>query len=261
MYPRYIIAMKTVKMVLLFLVLTSSCISQPESTVAEDPSHQLWDELLAEHVTDEGLADYKGFIQDKQRLNEYLELLSQNAPNPELWSRSEQLAYWINAYNAFTVKLIIDNYPVESIKDLHPVNLPFVSSVWHKKFFRIGGEKMSLDHIEHSVLRKEFNEPRIHFAINCASMSCPVLLDEAYIPEKIEEQLQRQAVSFINDPERNQIDKNEVKLSKIFSWFKGDFTKETSLIDFINQYSKIVVGRGVDIGYLDYDWKLNEGEN
>ena len=253
--------MKIAKIILLFLVFSTSCISQPESTVDRAPKHDIWDALLAENVTEDGLTNYKGFVENKDKLDEYLARLSNNAPNPEAWSIEEQLAYWINAYNAFTVKLIVDNYPVESIKDLHPVNIPFISSVWHKKFFKIAGEKMNLDHIEHGILRKEFNEPRIHFAINCASISCPVLLNEAYVPEKIEEQLQRQAVNFINDPERNQIGSNEVKLSKIFSWFKGDFTKEKILIDYINQYSKTVVGRGVDIGYLDYDWKLNEGEN
>ena len=254
------IIMRLVNLILSLLILNNSCKSQPEKVSDSPPSHQIWTELLRQYVTPDGLVKYSEMVSDKDRLNQYLKVLSANAPNPETWTKEEQLAYWINAYNAFTVKLILDNYPLESIKDLHPVNIPFVSSVWQKKFFEIGDKKMNLDYIEHSVLRKRFNEPRIHFAINCASLSCPELLNEAYLPEKIEEQLQKQTVKFINDVKRNKITASEIKLSKIFSWFKKDFTKEKKLTDFINQYSKIEVGRGVDIGYLDYTWDLNEGK-
>ena len=254
------IIMRLVNLILSLLILNNSCKSQPEKVSDSPPSHQIWTELLRQYVTPDGLVKYSEMVSDKDRLNQYLKVLSANAPNPETWTKEEQLAYWINAYNAFTVKLILDNYPLESIKDLHPVNIPFVSSVWQKKFFEIGDKKMNLDYIEHSVLRKRFNEPRIHFAINCASLSCPELLNEAYLPEKIEEQLQKQTVKFINDVKRNKITASEIKLSKIFSWFKKDFTKKKKLADFINQYSKIEVGRGVDIGYLDYSWDLNEGK-
>ncbi|MEM7109026.1 MAG: DUF547 domain-containing protein [Bacteroidota bacterium] len=246
--------------ILLLSITTSSCISKSRVTSDTAPSHQLWSGLLKKYVTSEGLVNYGELVNERSTLEKYLELLSNNAPDVEKWTYEEQLAYWINAYNALTVKLIIDNYPVNSIKDLHPLNIPFVSSVWQKKFFKIGGEKMNLDHIEHKILRKQFNEPRIHFAINCASLSCPILLDEAFDPKRLEEQLEQQTVTFINDPNRNTITSQDLKLSKIFSWFKGDFTKNKSLIDFINQYSKIVVDRGVDVKYLDYNWKLNEGK-
>jgi hypothetical protein len=156
------------------------------------PSHQAFDELLKKHVTKDGIVDYKGFIQDKAKLEKYLDLLSNNAPDRGKWSKDEQLAYWINAYNAFTVKLIVDNYPVKSIQDFIPtVKIPLVNTVWHIKFFKIGGKEASLDEIEHKILRKEFEEPRIHFAINCASFSCPPLLNEAFFPEKIDQQLDR----------------------------------------------------------------------
>ncbi|WP_370687644.1 DUF547 domain-containing protein [Fulvivirga ligni] len=245
----------------LMLISVMACNSTARSSSAEPPSHKLWDELVKRHVDAEGLVDYKGFVKDKKQLEEYLSQVSSHAPDKAKWSKAEQLAYWINAYNAFTIKLIVDNYPVESIQDLHPtLKIPGINTVWHKKFFKIGGKESSLDEIEHDILRKEFNEPRIHFAINCASYSCPQLRNEAYTAPKIEQQLKEQAISFVNDGKRNKIEKNHVELSKIFSWFTKDFTKKGDLIDFLNQYSKVKISKDADIDYLDYDWRLNEQE-
>lgn len=223
------------------------------------PSHQIWDQLVKAHVKPSGLVDYKGFIKDKAKLEQYLKLISENAPDRKTWSKNQQLAYWINAYNAFTVKLIVDNYPTQSIRDLGPkLKIPLIKDVWHYKFFKIGGVESSLDEIEHSILRKEFDEPRIHFAINCASVSCPPLLNEAFMAEKLEGQLQKVAVAFINDPTRNKITPDKVQISSIFSWFQGDFTKKGSLIDFLNQYSKVKIKSNAKVSHLDYNWNLNE---
>jgi hypothetical protein len=122
----------------------------------------------------------------------------------------------------------------------------------------IEGKKYDLNNVEHSILRKEFEEPRIHFAIVCASFSCPKLRREAFIAEKLEVQLQEQTVEFINDPAKNSISKNKAEVSKIFSWFKGDFTRNGSLADFINQYAKTKLDKDAKISYMDYDWSLNE---
>ena len=223
------------------------------------PSHQLWDQLVRAHVKPDGSVNYKGFIQDKSKLEQYLKLISDNAPDRKTWSKDEQMAYWINAYNAFTVKLIVDNYPVKSIRDLGPtLKIPLIKDVWHYKFFKIGGDESSLDEIEHSILRKEFDEPRIHFAINCASVSCPPLLNEAFVAEKLEAQLTKVAITFINDPTRNKITADQAQVSSIFSWFKGDFTKKGTLIDFLNLYSKIKIKATAKISHLDYNWNLNE---
>ena len=185
-------------------------------------------------------------------------MLSNNAPSNN-WSENEKLAYWINAYNAFTVKLIVDNYPLESIKDLNPIlNIPTVYTVWTKKWFKIGDEDFSLDKIEHDILRKEFKEPRIHFVINCASFSCPVLRPEAFKAEKIETQLVEQTKAFINDPDRNRITKDKLELSKIFSWFDGDFKEGQTLIQFLNKYSKVKISKSADIDFMDYEWSLND---
>ncbi|WP_026950390.1 DUF547 domain-containing protein [Algoriphagus mannitolivorans] len=223
------------------------------------PNHQTWDQLLKANVSADGKVNYKGFIKDKAKLEQYLKSLSDNAPDRSTWSKNEQMAYWINAYNAFTVKLIVDNYPTKSIKDLGPkLKIPLISDVWHYKFFKIGGKESSLDEIEHSILRKEFSEPRIHFAINCASVSCPPLLNEAFVASKLESQLQKVAVSFINDPKRNKISPESAQVSSIFSWFKGDFTKKGSLVDFLNQYSKVKLKSNAKISFMDYNWNLNE---
>ena len=218
-------------------------------------SHEIWDGLLKKYVNVAGMVDYEGFIDSRETLEAYTQLLSQNPPAPN-WPENEKLAYWINAYNAFTVKVIADNYPLESIRDLH--TLPGVATIWHKEFFEIGGQPTSLNQIEHEILRKEFEEPRIHFAINCASMSCPVLRDEAYIANKLEAQLTEQARAFLNQPLRNRITADKLELSSIFSWFSGDFTRKGDLISFLNKYAPIEIHPDAEITYLDYDWSLNE---
>lgn len=223
------------------------------------PSHQLWNELLKAHVKANGVVDYRGFVREKPKLEQYLNLLSENAPDRSTWSKNEQLAYWINAYNAFTVKLIVDHYPVKSIRDLGPsLKIPGLRDVWHYEFFEIGGSLASLDQIEHAILRKEFDEPRIHFAINCASVSCPPLLNEAFVAEKLESQLNQVALAFVNHSMHNKISPTHAELSSIFSWFKEDFTKKGTLIDYLNQYSKVKLKPDAKISFLDYNWALNE---
>lgn len=245
---------------LYLLLILSSCQSPVVGMVGSTPpSHQLWNELLKSNVKSDGRVDYKGFIREKPKLEKYLKLLSENAPDRNTWSKNEQLAYWINVYNAFTVKLIVDYYPTKSIRDLGPrIKIPLIKDVWHYKFFKIAGVDMSLDEVEHSILRKEFEEPRIHFAINCASVSCPPLLNEAFVAVNLENQLMRVTTTFINDPSRNKISSQSAQLSSIFSWFKGDFTKKGTLIEFINRYSKVKISPKARITFMAYNWNLNE---
>jgi hypothetical protein len=245
---------------LLILLILFSCQSPVVGMAGSTPpSHQLWNELLKSNVKPDGLVDYKGFIREKPKLEKYLKLLSENAPDRKTWSKNEQLAYWINVYNAFTVKLIVDFYPTKSIRDLGPrIKIPLIKDVWHYKFFKIAGVEMSLDEVEHSILRKEFEEPRIHFAINCASVSCPPLLNEAFVVANLENQLTRVATAFINDPTRNKISSQSAQLSSIFSWFKGDFTKKGTLIEFLNRYAKVKLSPNSRITFMEYNWNLNE---
>lgn len=221
-------------------------------------SHQAFNGILQKYVSSAGNVNYKHLLKDSTSLSQYLKNLSNNPPATN-WSRDEKLAYWINAYNGFTLQLILRHYPVKSIKDIgSKIKIPFVNTPWDAKFIRIGKNYVDLNHIEHGILRKQFSEPRIHFAIVCASVSCPKLLNEAYTPEKLNQQLNEQASNFINDPSRNKITPNAIRLSKIFSWFKGDFTKKGSLINFLNQYSKIKINPNASFSTLDYNWNLNE---
>jgi len=218
--------------------------------------HKEWTALLQKHVTVKGFVDYKGFIKDSLKFNKYLETLISNRPTDN-WSKNAQLAYWINVYNAFTVKIVADNYPVESIKDIKK-GIPFVNSVWDIKFISFKDGMMDLNEVEHGILRKQFNEPRIHFAINCASISCPPLLNEAFVAEKLETQLTKMSKAFLADTDRNIITQNKLQLSKIFSWFKGDFVKNQTLIDFLNLYAPVKISDDAEIESLPYNWTLNE---
>lgn len=222
----------------------------------ENKTHKTWNELLKKHVDNEGHVNYKGFKKDIVKFESYLSALEKEAPK-DSWSRDEKLAYWINAYNAYTVKLIVDNYPVKSIKDLGG-NLYKINTAWDIKFIKIEGEEYDLNNIEHGIIRKDFEEPRIHFAVNCASASCPILRNEAFVASKLDRQLDDQARTFINDGVRNCVKEDVAKLSKIFKWFSGDFTKNGTVIEFINKYADTKMTKSTKIDYLDYGWSLNE---
>ncbi len=218
---------------------------------AEQPliDHTPWDNLLKKYVREDGLVDYKGFLNDRIKLKSYLEMLSKNPPKED-WSTAELLAYYINTYNAYTIDLILENYPVKSIKD--------INGPWTKAIVPIGDKWLSLGGLENSILRK-MNEPRIHFAINCASYSCPDLLNEAYTADKIESQLDKVTKSFING-NKNKITADQVSLSKIFSWYKKDFevNGKKDVAGYINNYSKVKISEGAKIDYLEYNWDLNK---
>lgn len=220
-------------------------------------SHAAWTSLLQNNVAENGMVNYQGFIDSKEELNNYLDIVSSNHPNLKNWNKNQIKAYWINAYNAFTVKLIIDNYPIKSIKELGGI-IYRVNTSWDKKFIFIENQEYGLNNIEHNILRGSYTDPRIHFTINCASLSCPKLLDVAYTADYLDKQLDQAAVRFINDQQRNKIKKEKVELSRIFKWFKSDFKDNGSLIDFINTYSEIEIDSDGDVDFLEYDWRLND---
>ena len=220
-----------------------------QEDISAKVDHQLWTDLLQKHVSDDGLVDYEGFKNDQEQLTTYLTALSSNPPNEE-WKVQELLAYYINLYNAYTVDLIVKNYPVKSIKD--------INGAWTKAIVPVGNRTMSLGGIENGVLRK-MDEPRIHFAINCASISCPKLMNKAYTPTAINEQLDEAASEFINS-DKNMISPTSVKLSHIFKWYEKDYKTPSvnSVIEYINQYSDTKINKNATIEYLDYDWNLNK---
>lgn len=221
-------------------------------------SHEKYDQLLKKHVNDKGMVNYEGFIADSTALNSYLDILSANHPNNENWSRDEALAYWINAYNAFTIQLIIRNYPVESIKDIAG-GIPFINTPWDVKFIQIEDENYDLNNIEHGIIRKEFSEPRIHFVLVCAAISCPKLRNEAYTPEKLDAQLEDQTRSFFNNPEKNQVTKDKIVVSKLLKWYWGDFSDVAEdRVSYVNRYASTQVNSDAEVDYMEYNWALNE---
>lgn len=250
---------KTLTLLLGISIIFAACAVRDYDSNSQPISHAVFDSLLRQHVDEAGLVDYRGFIQDSLKFKEYLNLLSAHHPNEENWTREERIAYWINAYNAFTIKLIMDHYPVASIKDIKN-GIPFVNTVWDIKFINIEGAEYDLNNIEHGILRPKYNEPRIHFAVNCASMSCPKLQRFAYTGEKIDEQLDKAARDFLNDPQKNKIAVDKVLLSKILNWYWGDFKDQyNSRIELVNKYvDEIKVKPDAEVEYLDYDWSLNK---
>ncbi|ADV48265.1 protein of unknown function DUF547 [Cellulophaga algicola DSM 14237] len=240
--------MKVFYLVLFSLLSFSFASSSKTLPIKNTPSHTEWNTLLAKYVDKKGNVNYAAFKKDSLALSSYLELLAKNEPTDQ-WSKSEKLAYYINLYNAATVKLILDNFPVKSIKD--------IKGPWDKEWVKIGAKVYSLGYIEHKILRK-MEEPRIHFAINCASYSCPKLVNKAYLAATIEKQLQEATFDFINDTTRNKIAENELQLSNIFKWYKSDFTTKVSLQEYIKPYSKININTDAKVKYLDYNWSLNE---
>ena len=216
--------------------------------------------LMKKNVSADGKVNYKGFMTDTTTLNGYLNLLSANPPDENAWTKQQQMAYWINAYNAFTIKLITKYYPIKSIKEIgSSIQIPFVNTPWDIKFIRIGKVKMDLNNIEHGQLRKKFDDPRIHMALVCASKSCPILLNEVYNAKTLDDQLTKQTKAFLADTFRNKLSSTQPQISMIFKWYGMDFNKEGgSVRDFINQYSSIKIKPGTKIEYLDYDWRLNE---
>ncbi|NNK86684.1 MAG: DUF547 domain-containing protein [Flavobacteriaceae bacterium] len=218
------------------------------SAEAEQSIHQSWDDLLSKHVSRDGLVNYSGFKSDWKDLRNYIENLGVNIPD-NTYNRSDKLAYWINAYNALTVDLILRNYPLKSIKD--------INGPWNQRLWKLGDKWYNLDEIEHQILRK-MNEPRIHFAIVCASYSCPKLMNKAYLGSKIDDQLTKATEEFLSDKNRNSITSDALEISKIFQWFAKDFKQNGTLIDFLNRYSGGKISPKAKIRYKTYDWALNE---
>lgn len=223
-------------------------INKTKQTITESFDHSGFDKILKKYVAANGNVNYKGIKENKATLDAYLNALNSNSPE-DSWSKNDRLAFYMNAYNAMTLDLIINNYPTESIKD--------INDPWEQKNWNIDGKAISLEEIEHEILR-EMNEPRIHFGINCASISCPQLMNEAFTASKVEQQLEKLAIQFINDSKRNMITKNRVEISKIFRWFKEDFTKKGDIIAYLNKYSSIKINKDARIRYMNYNWDLNE---
>ncbi|SEK39128.1 Protein of unknown function, DUF547 [Aquimarina amphilecti] len=213
------------------------------------PHHTIWNSLTKKHVSSSGKVNYNGFKSDIKSIEIYLSHLAVTSPKKD-WTKNEKLAYWFNLYNAATIHLIASNYPVKSIKDINN------GKPWDKKFIKSGNKTYSLNQIENSIVRPNFNEPRLHVAFNCAAISCPKLMKGAFLPSELNTQLNTLSRNWINDISKNKISENTVEISKIFEWYKVDFKK--GVISFINQYTNTKVNDYAKIHYLEYNWDLND---
>jgi hypothetical protein len=265
----------------LLITLAAAALTRPAAAQAFDHGHAAWTALLRKHVVNlrGGQASqvrYAGFAADRAALKAYLDTLSAVGESVFAgWTKPQQMAFLINAYNAFTVELILTRWPkLESIKDLGS----FLQSPWKPKWVPLLGGKVSLDDIEHEMLRARgrYDDPRVHFAVNCASIGCPALREEAFDALRLEAQLDEQTLRFMSDRSRNRYNaaRGRLDVSKIFDWFGEDFRLGHrgigSLPAFMARYADVLAEAPADrarlrasqaeIGFLDYDWKLNDAK-
>lgn len=246
---------KNILFILLAVFLTSSI---AHSQVSQNAKHRdkkepaevtvRYNDLLQKYVSKDGKVDYKLLLQDES-WNKLV--IDHNALIPqEKWSDDRLKSYWMNSYNINTIDLILKNYPLKSINDL--------DKPWDTKFITIGDQQYSLNDIEHNILRKIFVDPRIHFGINCASFSCPNILNRAFYPNTVDIMLEKSTFAFMSDGDKNEISEKKIKISKIFEWFAEDFQKgNSSVIQFINNYTDTEIKEDAKVEFMDYDWSLN----
>lgn len=268
-----------------FLILAGIVLLASANPVASDGfSYDDYAAVLSAHVDDEGLVDYAGLSENRGNLDAFaITLAKLDGKSYERWSEGEKVAFWINVYNGLTLQLIVDRYPIESsiIRSvIFPKNsIMQIPGAWKKVTFEVMGEHMTLDSIEHEILRARFDEPRIHMALVCAALSCPILRNEPYVAQRLDEQLNDQARMFLENEKKFRIDRDGgvVRLSKIFDWFAEDFVdrygtgdppgkrseKTQAVLNFIGGYvgpadAEYLATGDFKVKHLKYDWTLNE---
>ena len=263
---------------------TTTLMLMTASAQSFDHSHAAFSTLLKKHVVliEGGKTSKVNYVElgkDRAALKSYLESVSKvSEAEFNGWTKPQRMAFLINAYNGFTLELILQNYPTKSIKDIGGT----FDNRWKRKFFKLFGQDSYLDKIEHETLRKPgaFDEPRVHFAVNCASIGCPALREEAFTADQLDKQLEEQTTRFLSDRSRNRYDTKSGKLevSMIFKWFKEDwesgykgFDGKTPAIksreDYFARYAKLLADAPADhqkiadgkvgISFMDYDWSIN----
>ena len=223
----------------------------PAEIIASDTpqpaTHLVFNNLLTKYVTTDGVVNYKGLKKDWAILRTYIKSLEKHLPS-EASNKEEKIAYWMNAYNAMTIDLILRNFPIKSIKD--------IKDPWDQRLWKLKDKWYNLNEIEHKILRK-MGDARIHFGINCASFSCPPLLNKAFTANEVDNQLEALAINFVNDSKRNNISADHIEISKIFTWFGKDFKTEGTLIDFLNKYATTKINPKAKKKFKTYNWALN----
>ncbi|MFT5560780.1 MAG: hypothetical protein ACI9Z9_000657 [Litorivivens sp.] len=259
--------MKSLIAILIFL---SACLAMTTATAESfDHEHGTFTKLLSEVVIVEGhqsRVDYPKLIRQRGRLDRDLVSLSAvSRIDFDGFSPDQQLAFLINTYNGYQLQQVIDHYPLASIKDVGS----FFSSPWSKKFFKLFNESASLDFVEHQLIRQLFSEPRIHFAVNCASISCPPIMPEAFVAVSLDAQLDAATINFLSDRQANYLEGDTLYLSKIFDWYEEDFGE--SVVAFVARYWPAPSPEHshepsqrfsqnpdrLKVSYSSYNWNLN----
>ncbi|MFC2091992.1 DUF547 domain-containing protein [Elusimicrobiota bacterium] len=248
--------------------------------------YQSYGFILEKYVTSEGLIDYAAVSGNRSKLDEFLKTISEVTQEQYVsWNKYDKIAFWINSYNAITLKTVIENYPINTKKNMekqYPLDsMKQIPGAWKKTKHRILGKMLTLDRIKKDILRANFNEPRIHMALVSAAMSCPYLRRGPYIGDKLDMQLDDQAKIFFFDKQNFRIDKNNsvIYLSSIFKWYGADFLRESqlpvdsglskaerSIMSFVRKYlsdheKEYISGAGYELRYLEFDWMLNDLKN
>tara|TARA_B110000037_G_scaffold223156_1_gene303027 strand:- start:14825 stop:15541 length:717 start_codon:yes stop_codon:yes gene_type:complete len=236
------------KLILLSLLMVSGM-----TFASEQPDHSIFDRFLNKYVSSTGKVNYKGMKTQMDSLDAYITELRGTFPSSD-WGRNAKKAYYCNAYNAYTLKLVLVKYPLNSVKDASFSG----KDLWSVKLVKLGDKTFTLAHVENEILRK-MKDPRIHFAINCASYSCPRIWNHAFTEENISSRMTKLTKEYINNPKHNTITPKKIKISKIFDWYSTDFVKDDqTLIQYLNKYSKVQIESTAKIEYLPYNWSLNE---
>ena len=264
------------------ILAVAALLSAPAAGAGFDHTHARWDGELKKFLAGDDV-HYAAWAEDRAGLDGYLASLGAvTRQESDRFTRAQRLAFWINAYNAFTVQVVLDHYPIPTrLLSMAPSgSIRQIRAVWDDFYLEAAGGRHSLNQIEHEILRREFDEPRIHVAINCASVGCPALRPEAFTAERLEAQLDDQARRFARDPRQVRLDRDrgELQVSKIFSWFGEDFRgryewtgrpgptgAEAAVLAFLHRYlpeadRRFIEENPIRIRYHDYDWRLNEAE-
>lgn len=227
------------------ILITFAIMAFPWQPTAQD--YKVFDKLLKTYVDPNGRVNYKMLTKEKTAINQVLDQWQKI--NAQKLNEKARLAFYINLYNLTTLKVIADNYPIKSIKDIKG------GKIWDIGLMVLNGKSYSLNELENQLIRGQYKEPRIHFLINCGAKSCPPLHTEAFTEKNIDELMDKRTRQFINDALSNTITPKQIKISKIFDWYQTDFG---NLVSFINRYSKTKVLNNAKISFMDYDWDLNK---
>ncbi|QNH61337.1 DUF547 domain-containing protein [Hymenobacter sediminicola] len=248
----------SLRFAVLLLLLGSWLASPAQAADAMSPQalHAPWDELLHKYVTPDGMVDYQGLLDDEDKLLDYLMAMRKTAPNEQTWTPADIQAFWINVYNASTVYMVLQYYPVSSINDIRMKGRSY--SPWEFAGVTVGGQEYSLNQIEREKLSARFHDPRIHFALVQGASSGPRLLNEAYNGAHLQQQLEQQTRSFINDPARNMLGSQQASISGLFSFYAAEFGEQTQVLEFLNRYARVPLAAATPISYLPFSWNLND---